>query len=460
MKKRISLAAAGLAAALMTGCATTASQINPGPSTAVAFATQRISPAVVRLDVVTESFSGGQAHAERSIGSGVIIDPEGHVLTNFHVAGRAKRIDITLANLEHVRATLVGSDHWTDLALVKLDMEEIRRKKLDFQWAALGDSSKVQLGQPVMALGTPYGLTRTVTQGIISNTDRYFEESTIGEYETGWFNNWLQTDAAINPGNSGGPLINLRGEVVGINTRGASTGNNLGFAIPINVAKQVIAEILDHKKVRRSYVGMQMQPLQDLESYYDLASDRGVLIRSVEPESPAAKAGVQPEDILVAVNDQPVTVRFPEQLAGVRKLIANETIGSTVKFTVLRGAKGAERSVMVTMATETLESKVTEETAIAAWGISVRDLTRAYLRKQKLPADLKGVLITGLREGSPAREAGMREDDIVLRVNREPVTNTEELEAAVKKQEKREQPVAVEVRRDRSEQILVLKPRE
>ncbi|MEI8196839.1 MAG: trypsin-like peptidase domain-containing protein [Phycisphaerae bacterium] len=462
-------------AVVFVGCQPSARFIDPRPTPVVRYATERVSPAVVRLDVVTDSFSGGQAHAERSIGSGVIIDKEGHVLTNFHVAGRAKRLDITLANLEHVRAELVGSDHWTDLALVKLDLADLARRHLTFDWAPLGDSQKVELGQPVMALGTPFGLTRTLTAGIISNTDRFFEESTIDEYETGWFNNWLQMDAAINHGNSGGPLINLRGEVIGINTRGISSGNNLGFAIPSNVAKQVIAEILDHKKVRRSYVGVQLQPLQDLEHYYELAANNGVLIRSVEPESPAARAGVQPEDILTAINDRPVTVRFPEQLAGVRKLIADQPIGATMTLTIRRAGRSsaggastvpttgaatvrAEETLRLTMQTERLESKITEEKAIAGWGISVRDLTRAYLRRQKLPATLQGVLVTGIRDGSPAQTAGMLDGDIILRVDTKRVIATEELDDAVAAAVKSGKPIAAEVRRDRSEKILVFKP--
>ncbi len=234
MKRRNGVWAAVIVgfASLVVGCAETpkdpAAWIDPRPSPAVRYATSKISPAVVRLDVLTEEFSQGQARSIRSIGSGVIIDDLGHVLTNFHVAGRAKRIDITLASLEHVRANLLGSDHWTDLALVQLDMDEVHRKNVTFTYANLGESSKVMLGQPVMAVGTPYGLSRTVTAGIVSNTDRFFDETDIEGYETGWFNNWIQTDAAINPGNSGGPLIDLRGQVIGINTR-RERGEQFGF---------------------------------------------------------------------------------------------------------------------------------------------------------------------------------------------------------------------------------------
>ena len=171
-----------LSAAL--GACNTSPEIDTRPTYAVRFATERVSPAVVQLDVVTENFQGGQLRPSRGTGSGVIIDKDGHILTNFHVAGRAKRIDITLANQEHVRATLVGSDHWTDLAVVQLDMEEIKRKKLTFDVAVLGSSSSVMLGQPVMAVGTPYGLSRTVTAGIVSQTDRSFDEGFIDGYES------------------------------------------------------------------------------------------------------------------------------------------------------------------------------------------------------------------------------------------------------------------------------------
>jgi serine protease Do len=454
------LAALALALATHASCSTAKedpAKIDVRPSFPVRYATSRVSPAVVRIDVVTEHFVQGQPRSSRSIGSGVIIDKEGHVLTNFHVAGRAKRLDVTLSNLEHVRARLIGSDHWTDLALIQLDLDEVKRKKLTFSWAELGDSSRVTLGQPVMAVGTPYGLSRTVTAGIISNTDRYFEEGSIEEYETGWFNNWLQTDAAINPGNSGGPLINLRGEVIGINTRGSTTGNNLGFAIPINVAKSVIKELLAHEKVTRSYIGAQFQPMQDLETYYEVSGTRGVLVASVEKDSPAANAGMKAEDILLAVDGHEVNARFPEQLAGVRKLLSNYPVGSTLELTLRRTGKA--EPVKLQVKTEKLESKITEEQSITAWGLSVRNLTRAYLREQRLPY-LQGVLVTGIRPGSPGDTALIHRDDIILKVNDKPVTSAEELEKALAEWEKNPRPVGVDVRRDRAQLTLVVKPRE
>jgi serine protease Do len=449
--------------------------IDVRPSAEVRYATERISPTVVQLDVVTENFVGGQPRSSRAIGSGVIIDRDGHVLTNFHVAGRAKRIDITLANQEHVRATLIGSDHWTDLALVQLDMDEVHRKGLSFETATLGNSADIVLGEPVMAVGTPYGLSRTVTAGIISNTDRAFEETTMeGGYETGWFNNWIQTDAAINPGNSGGPLINMRGEVIGINTRGYSEANSLGFAIPIDTAKEVIKDLMAKGKVSRSYIGVQLQPMQDLEKFYDIPGNRGVLVASVEKDSPAMLAGVKAEDILLAVNGKPLNARFPEQLAAARKLISDLPIGSKLELTIRRTGASTPtpasdstantpvsmpraEPIVLSVTTDRLESVVAEEKAIPAWGLTVRDLTRAYLREARLPS-MQGVLVTGARSGSPADRALIRSSDIILRINDKPVTSTDELEKAVAAWEKDPKPVSLDISRDRGQFPAVIKP--
>jgi len=429
--------------------------IDVRPEFSVRYALDRVSPAVVRIDVVSENFVQGQAHSERSLGSGVIIDKEGHILSNFHVAGRAKRLDVTLFNQEHVRAKLIGSDHWTDLALLQLDLDEVKQKNINFNFAKLGKSSEVSLGQRVMAVGTPYGLTRTVTAGITSNTDRYFEESSIDKYETGWFNNWIQMDAAINPGNSGGPLINLRGEVIGINTRGIATGNNLGFAIPIDVARSVADELLANGKVARSYIGIQLQPLQDLEKFYDMAGGKGVLIANVDKDSPAASVGLKSEDILLAIDDKPVNARFPEQLAAVRKLLSDYKIGTTLKLQVRHPGKTEPITVSVT--TEKLESKITEEQSIAAWGLSVREVTRAYIREQRLPY-VRGALVTGTRPGSPGDTALIHTGDIIIKVDDKPVANIEELQAAVAKWQKSRGLIGVIVQRDRAQVELVIKP--
>ena len=474
-----------LLAAALAAC--TASRFNPDaidtrPSPAVRYATGRISPAVVQLNVDYEDFRNGQAITEQSIGSGFIIDKEGHVLTNFHVAGRAKRIIITLADMERVRATLVGSDHWTDLALVQLDMDEIRRRHLSFEVATLGNSSQVALAQDVMAVGTPYGLSRTVTKGIISQTDRAIDETHIDSYETGWFNNWIQTDAAINPGNSGGPLINLKGEVIGINTRGISSGNNLGFAIPIDTAKQVIPELLSpQKKVTRSYIGISLQPLQDFENLFDFAGKQGVLISNIDNASPAAQAGLSTGDILMAVDDHPVSGRFPEQISAIRKLIADYPVDSKIQLTIWRvgasvatstraaatapataTATAASRtaSKTITVTTDRLESVVAEQKAVAAWGMTVRNLTHAYLRQNGLYQPnrpwIQGVVVTGTQSGQPASNAKIQQNDIIISVDDKKVTTVEDLTDAVAQWGKNKRNIAVEVIRNRPDASITL----
>jgi serine protease Do len=259
-------------------------------------------------------------------------------------------------------------------------------------------------------------------------------------------------------------LINLRGEVIGINTRGVSEGNNLGFAIPIDTAREVAAELLKDHKVARSYTGITLQPLQDLETFYDLHGDQGVLVASVEQDSPAAKAGIKAEDILLAVDGKPVNVRFPEQLAYVRKLMSDYPVGSKINLTVRRTNPGAAATapgtppeITVTLSTERLESVVTEEKSIPDWGLSVRDLTRAYLREQRIPYT-QGVLVTGTRPGSPAERAQISRGDIILRVGNTPVTSTDDLEAAVLTWKKAPKAIEVDVRRDRGELIRVVKP--
>src|SRR6185503_15535023 len=208
---------------------------------------------VVRLDVAQEIYSEGKRNLRRGIGSGVIIDDEGRILTNYHVAGRAAELFVTLSNKERVRAKLIGDDHWTDLAVVQLDAEEVKKRNIDFDSAELGHSGNLQPCENVMAIGTPHGFARTVTLGVVSNPNQVFDRDLdIDGYETGDFANWIQMDTPINPGNSGGPLVDMTGKVVGINTRGG--GQNLNFAIPVDTAREVVAAILktatDDKKGR------------------------------------------------------------------------------------------------------------------------------------------------------------------------------------------------------------------
>jgi serine protease Do len=350
--------------------------------------------AVVRIDVRELTFEAGARRLASSIGSGVILSADGLVLTNAHVASpRAVELSVTLANLERVNARLVGWDHWTDLALLRLDMAEVKRRQLKFAHASFGDSGRLQVGETVYAVGTPFGLTRTATRGIVSNNNRYFEDASgVNGYETGMFNNWLQTDAAINPGNSGGPLVLADGRVIGINARGYVGADNLGFAIPSNIASRVMAELVRSGSFVRSYLGLVPRDLQDFESFYALSLNNGMLINNVDRDSPAARAGIRGGDVLLAVNGTKVDGRFPEQLPPIQNLIASQPVGAKLKLTVKRGADLRDYEVT----TEKLESRVGEEWAFEKWGLSVRKVSRSYARENQLSDDF-GVLVIGVQ---------------------------------------------------------------
>jgi serine protease Do len=415
----------------------------------------RLLDAVVRIDVRELAFEAGARRFASSIGSGVILSDDGLVLTNAHVASpRAVEINITLASLERVGAKLVGWDHWTDLALLRIDLAEAKRRGLKFTHAEFGDSDKLYVGEVVYAVGTPFGLTRTATRGIVSNTNRYFEdERGVNGYETGTFNTWLQTDAAINPGNSGGPLVTEDGRVVGINSRGYLGADNLGFAIPANIAKRVVAGLVRDGTITRSYIGLVPRELQGLESFYSLALNTGLLINNVDRDSPAARAGLHGGDILLAVNGAKVDGRFPEQLPPIQNLIASQPVGSTLKLTIKRGNEVRDFDVV----TEKLESRVGEEWVLDKWGLSVRKVSRTYAREHQL-TDAAGVLVIGVQPGFPASVAGVTPGDIITTVNRQRIDTLDVIKHAHAAYEEKPEPVLIEVRRDRQISLYVLKP--
>ena len=415
----------------------------------------RLLDSVVRIDVREETFDDGGKRFDASIGSGFILSSDGLVLTNAHVVGpRAVEVTVTLPNLETVGAKLVGWDHWTDLALLRLDMADIGRRKLTFSHAEFGESEKLYPGETVYAVGTPFGLTRTVTRGIISNTNQYFEaDREVDGYETGQFNTWLQTDAAINPGNSGGPLVTEDGRVVGITARGYMGANNLGFAIPASTAKGVVAELVKNGAITRSYIGIVPGALQDLEGFYALAMDTGMLINSVDPDSPGDRAGLRGGDILLAVDGRDVDGRFPEQLPAILNVIAGKPVGAHLKLSIKRGTETKQ----VTVVTERLESSVGEELAFDRWGLSVRKVSRMYARAHQLPNDT-GVVVIGVQPGFPADIAGLLPGDIVTTINRRPVDSLEILKSAHAAYTRKPEPTLLEAERDHRISLFILKP--
>ena len=358
---------------------------------------QEALTALVNIQPVTENFTGGEARKESAVGSGFLIDTDGHVVTNYHVAGRAKQLLVTLSNKERVQAELVGEDPLTDLAVIRIPKEKVAAYGL--RPLALGSSKDLAVGAWVMALGSPLALARTMTAGIVSNAERYLPEGMTlptGE-RTGDFNTWIQTDAAINPGNSGGPLIDLEGRVVGVNARGASFADNIGFAIPVDTARRVISELIGHGEVRRSWAGLEFQPLQDWEKLFKLATPRGVLVASVVPGGPADRGGIRAGDLVLSWSGEERTVRFDEELPAVYARIADTPIGTTVPVVVLREGQESTLSVQ-TSETGRLSG---ERFEASVWGFTVKGITEQMRYTLELDGT-EGVLVEGVLVGGPA----------------------------------------------------------
>jgi serine protease Do len=299
-------------------------------------ARDKVMPAVVHIQPVIKNYRTGELEKQAVVGSGVIFHKDGYVVTNYHVAGKAERILCTLEDKEVVSAEFIGGDPPSDIAVIKLNLDNYKGK---IHVADFGNSDSIEVGQYVLAMGSPLSLSRSVSAGVISTKDRYFSSDVrlpSGEL-TGRYNLWIQTDAAINPGNSGGPLVDMSGRVIGINSRATMFANNLGFAIPVNIVKEVTAAIMADGKVTRSWIGLHCQALQEMEDHFGTAVNSGVLISSIDPGSPADVAFLKAGDVILEVDSIPVSARFIEELPTFYGMIANLEPGSDIELKVQRG---------------------------------------------------------------------------------------------------------------------------
>jgi serine protease Do len=383
-------------------------------------------------------------------GSGFVIDDQGRILTNYHVIRDADKIAVVVErgdNEEEYDARVVGSDPHTDIAIIQVEAKGLPR-------VALGDSDAMRVGDWVMAIGTPFGqLEGTVTAGIVSAKGRNDLNIVGGE---AIYQNYIQTDASINFGNSGGPLVNLKGEAIGINTAINPSGQGIGFAIPINMAKSIMGELIARGRVRYGYLGITLEELdKTLAQGLGLNVEHGILVQSVQPDTPAAKAGLHRGDVIVQFNGQHVS-----DDSKFRMMVASTPVGQTVPVTVVRD--GSEQKLDVTLAERPEEDAVASApaTETKAWlGLHVEDAKNADTRRQfALDRGQTGVVVTDVEDGSPADDAGLQEGDVITEVYSHEVGNLDEYVAISKKLKERKDPIAFLVKRGRSTMYVPVIP--
>ena len=350
---------------------------------------------------------------EQSLGSGVIVSPDGYIITNNHVVEKADEIKVTLLDKRSFKGRIVGADPKTDIAVVRIDASSLPTLK----W---GDSEKLQVGEFVLAIGNPYGLSHTVTMGIISAVGR--ANVGIADYE-----DFIQTDAAINPGNSGGPLVNIKGELIGINTAIFSrTGGyqGIGFAVPSNMVRLVMDQLVQRGKIIRGWIGVTIQELTpELSQKFGLKKSNGALVSDVAKDSPAAKAGIIRGDVILEFNGKEV-----KDVSSLRNMVAQSKTGSEVSMKILRSGKEyTVKVIIIEMPREIAEvvpSQLPNDSeAEALTGLTVMDLTKEIARQLGLYKDEKGVVVVKVEPGSPADEAEIKKGDIIKEIDRKKVDN-------------------------------------
>ena len=416
------IACVGLVLLAFAGVSCTALSGSPGEhglpgqmDPAIARAVKNVYPALVRIYVVLDHPGGGRMRKMRGAGSGAIIGKEGYVVTNHHVAGNAGRIICNLSDQQEIEAELVGTDALADIAVLKLDLTQLKDPSAGVAVAQWGDSDAVRVGDVVFAMGSPAAVSQSITKGIVSNSKLILPQMFGGMFkldgeDVGSVVRWLAHDAVIYGGNSGGPLVDTNGRIVGINEIGLGS---LGGAIPSNLARYVAEQIIAHGHVKRSWTGMEVQPR--LRSG---KASAGVLVSGVIKDSPADKAGLHSGDVVTRFGGKAVDCEVPEQLPLFNQLVLSTPIGKTVRVDLLRGGK----TVTVSLTTAAREAALPKPVELKSWGITARNLSR-MMALERHRSDKNGVLVGSLRPGGPCGEAkpAIQAADIIREVNGKPV---------------------------------------
>ena len=365
-----------------------------------------IKPAVVHIEVVKKK----RDQRFESMGSGLVIDKSGYILTNEHVVDDQIEITVALESNREYQAELIGVDKLTDLALIKIDPP----KEIELTASMLGNSDSVQVGEWVIAVGNPYGFDRSVSFGIVSGKGRVLNVPSL----TPLINDFIQTDAAIAPGSSGGPLVNLRGEVIGINSRGV--GRTQGFTIPINIAIEVKNKLLDSGKIERGWLGVVMQPLnRSFAEYLGNKELEGILIADIEPASPAEKAGLKPGDVVLEYDGKKYMAEKDDDLNSFTLEVSRSEVGQKKSMKIFRDGK--EKNIDITVGEK---PKVKEEELETKFGFTVKEITdnvfRTYLLETK-----NGVFVSYVEIGGVAAKGHLYEGDTIIEVNDDKVDGFE-----------------------------------
>ena len=377
---------------------------------------ERVNPTIVNISRDTSLQSSRQRPSRPQrpapgTGSGAIIDAQGYIVTNHHVVGDAKTVNVRLWDKTSLTGTVIGRDPDSDLAIVKIE------PKTTLTAMPFGDSSNVRVGQFVLAVGNPYGLDHTVTLGVVSGLGR--QDMNITRYEQ-----FIQTDASINPGNSGGPLFNLKGEVIGINTAIIQAAQGIGFAIPSNMVRQITTQLITHGKVTRGWLGIGIQSLNaELAEKLGVEEGQGVLVSDVFEGDPGFEAGLKPGDVITSVDGD--TVRTPNDLS---VKIASMLPSQEVRIALIRDSKSLTFNVILgkredSATTASIPDQDLEKIVREKLGMLIHDLTGELAERFK---DQTGVVVMEVDKDSPADTAGIRKDDLIKEVDKQPITNTRE----------------------------------